>query len=1148
MIGDSGASNHFVGSTEGMFDIENIDSPISGVGNQTATKQGKMICEFQMQDGTTIKKRISVKYVPNLQHNLFSITEELSKGAILSSNFNLDIRLDYPNGSTLSFDRRLRTRDGWVPCVRFAPLKEIACLAKDDKSPCDINEYHAKLGHPNMVATRMTAKIRDVALKGDIKPCEDCMIAKARQKNVPKARIERSEIPGERIFIDISSPTKKSVGGSKHWLLVLDDCTDMPFSFFISEKDLLEVKLIPWIKELKIKHGIVVKIIRCDNAGENNSLQATCKAEGLGITFEYTAPGTPQQNGRVERKFQTLYGRVRAMIHGSGLEKSVGDSLWPEAANTATDLDAYLVHDQSNMSAADKFFGEGKECPIDGLPKKFGEECIISDRTKIKAKLRDRGRFGYWMGYAKDHAKDTFRIYNPKTRKIIFSRDIKKTEETKPSDNIPLEEDIVIEQESEPTLLEEVKNSGYDSDESYTGMPPLTRQVSSSSSSDDSDSDDENIPDASDSDNEIMSDEEDNDENEVIEEEDSETITTQATAQISSNKKVVRAMRNLESSFNPDAQKILEANQNNQEDSEDTSSDTNAEELETGRDDSVAGRDEAETDPNNELPNLIIDLANIATTNSADLVPKYVEPKTFNEAWFHPDEYQRKMWREAISKEYRDMSTRVVWKLIQRSMIPRDRRLVKCKWVFKIKRNGTFRARLVACGYSQIPGVDFSQSYSPVINDITFRMLLLAMIYFGLSGKIADVETAFLYGDLEEEIYMECPPGMTGITSDQVLLLLKCIYGLVQAARQYHKKFVTILKSIGYTGGDVDPCLFVRKTKQGICFVGIYVDDNLLIGNPKAIDETIAQLREKGLVLKVENDLHDYLSCEIVFSDDKKKAWLGQPYLISKLELLFNDEVKGLQKYKTPGTPSAHQVRELDKSLCLPAEKQTRFRSGVGMLLYLVKHSRPDIANCVRELSKVLDGATPGSYKEMCRVIKYVLDTKELGLKIVPDNLPKGTPWNITCFTDSDYATDPVTRRSVTGYIIYVHGVPVVWRSKAQQSITLSSTEAEWYALSEGVKEVRFLQQLCESMMIQVVKPVTVRIDNIAAISMSKNVTTTSRTRHVDVRTKYVREYVEDGVIKIIFVRTENNDSDILTKNLSSELHGKHSRKLIGEK
>ena len=152
------------------------------------------------------------------------------------------------------------------------------------------------------------------------------------------------------------------------------------------------------------------------------------------------------------------------------------------------------------------------------------------------------------------------------------------------------------------------------------------------------------------------------------------------------------------------------------------------------------------------------------------------------------------MWREAIRKEYRDMNTRVVWKIIKRSMIPKDRRVVKSKWVFKIKRNGIFCARLVACGYSQIPGIDFSASYSPVINDITFRMLLLAMIYFGLTGKIVDVETAFLYGDLEEEIYMKFPPGMTG--SEQVLLLLKCIYGLVQAARQYHKKFVTIIKSI----------------------------------------------------------------------------------------------------------------------------------------------------------------------------------------------------------------------------------------------------------------------------------------------------------------------------------------------------------------
>ena len=120
----------------------------------------------------------------------------------------------------------------------------------------------------------------------------------------------------------------------------------------------------------------------------------------------------------------------------------------------------------------------------------------------------------------------------------------------------------------------------------------------------------------------------------------------------------------------------------------------------------------------------------------------------------------------------------------------------------------------MACGYSQIPGVDYSDSYSPVVHDITFRALLLAMIVEGLSGKIADVETAFLHGELEEEIFMECPQGMDTQSDDEILILDKCIYGLVQSARQYHKKAVTILKKIGFEGGEVDPactCAIARK-------------------------------------------------------------------------------------------------------------------------------------------------------------------------------------------------------------------------------------------------------------------------------------------------------------------------------------------------
>ena len=149
------------------------------------------------------------------------------------------------------------------------------------------------------------------------------------------------------------------------------------------------------------------------------------------------------------------------------------------------------------------------------------------------------------------------------------------------------------------------------------------------------------------------------------------------------------------------------------------------------------------------------------------------------------------------------------------------------------------------------------------------------MIAEGLSAKIVDVETAFLYGDLEEEIYMECPAGMDS-KEGEVLILDKCIYGLVQSARQYHRKAVKILKKIGFEGGDVDPCLYMKEsTKFGKVYIALYVDDNLIVGHPEAINEVIQGLRDEGLVLKVEDDLKDYLSCEIDFSADKNQHGWG---------------------------------------------------------------------------------------------------------------------------------------------------------------------------------------------------------------------------------------------------------------------------------
>ena len=550
-----------------------------------------------------------------------------------------------------------------------------------------------------------------------------------------------------------------------------------------------------------------------------------------------------------------------------------------------------------------------------------------------------------------------------------------------------------------------------------------------------------------------------------------------------------------------------------------------------------------------------MDRANVAVPLSSTLFDEFIftsieakvyeEPKSFNEAWNHPDEVQREKWREAIRKEFQDMKRRGVWKVIPRTEMPSGRRCVKHKWVFTIKRDGRFRARLVACGYSQIPGVDYTENYSPVIHDVTYRILIILQIVFGLESMIMDVETAFLHGDLSEEIYMDCPEGMEDGGPFKCVKLEKTIYGLVQSARQFFKKLVQKLNDIGFKQSEADPCLMTWESPYGIVYVATYVDDCYCVGTRKALLKLVEMMRVQTknvepFSLTTTEGTSDYLSCEIVFSSDRKKAWLGQPHLIANLRKVFGKYVEGLQVYRTPGTPSTG-LKRIGKNIEeVPKDQHSLYRSGVGMLLYLVKHSRPDIANCVREMSKLLDCPTHAALKELKRCVKFVLDTSDYGLKIEPNHLTEER-WTLKAYSDSDWAGDSDTRISVSGFIIYLMGVPVSWRSRQQRSVVLSSSEAEFVALSEAAKEIKFIYQILASMGLKVQTPIKVYVDNVGAMFMSENMTTSQRTRHVDIRYHYVREFVDENFLKIVFVKTENNVSDGFTKNLSGELYDKHT-------
>ena len=266
----------------------------------------------------------------------------------------------------------------------------------------------------------------------------------ARTTNVVSER-------GERFSIDLSSIKNISLGGAKYWLLIVDHSTGYKKSFFLHAKDQVAHYCYLYIKKLRAE-GYPVRFIRCDNAGENTVLEKRCAEEGLNITFEYTTPYVPQYNGVVERVYATLYGHVRAMLNDTGFDEPTRNSLWAEAANTATHLDNITVNEKTGISPYEAFF---KKQPKDlGYLRTFGEKGYMVNPKGIKSKLEDRGIEVYFVRYAENHASDVYRVYDPTTKRTKISKTVRwiKKPYCKPVNQEINQEDKKQEQYNHPVL------------------------------------------------------------------------------------------------------------------------------------------------------------------------------------------------------------------------------------------------------------------------------------------------------------------------------------------------------------------------------------------------------------------------------------------------------------------------------------------------------------------------------------------------------------------------------------------------------------------------------------------------------------------------------------------------------------------------
>ena len=505
-------------------------------------------------------------------------------------------------------------------------------------------------------------------------------------------------------------------------------------------------------------------------------------------------------------------------------------------------------------------------------------------------------------------------------------------------------------------------------------------------------------------------------------------------------------------------------------------------------------------------------------------------PKNLKEAMNHPYKHH---WLKAMMTELDSIETKKVWEVTDK---PKDgRNLIGCRWVFAVKKSSSgkierYKARLVAQGYSQEEGIDYEETYSPVIRQSTLRYILSFCMAEGLDIELADIETAFLYGNLDKILYMKNPPGdLLQVPNHKCLRLLKAIYGLKQAGRQWFVRLADYLKEHGFVQGKFDKCIFTKrwtKEKDGfddVAIIGIYVDDIIIGGSKKSINAVknllFAEFKGKAL-----GKISYMLGIIMDWKNNDKNLYLHQRKFVLEILKKFrmdNDNVK-IASIPIQPNMNLYGPRLEDES---PLPKHLPYRSAIGALFYVLI-TRPDISFAMSLLSQHCENPTMRHWNGVLQVMRYLKGTLDLGLKFENE---RGN--NLSAFSDASYNLHH-DAKGQGGYIVYHNENPISFWSGKQRVNGLSSTDDEIFALNECVRELKALVYTLNDMGKHPTLPITVYVDSMPCIAAMQTGKRTKRNKHLEPRLFYVHELIEDKFIKLVHINTKEQAADLLTKPL----------------
>ena len=1126
---DSGASDHFVFSDTHMYDASKPvrASAVTTDGKKTdIVKAGNI--DLMSDEGVVLTLNGS-NCVPTFKKNLISIGRCINDGWKVSFE-GKDLMIMVKGGSVLKFKKGVDNI--YYLAAKRMPPGQVQVLETTRRVKMDINEAHDKFDHPCEDLLRQTAKEFGIELTGKLESCEGCARSKAKQKRVSHTTEAKETFVGERFYLDQSGPFDKSWNGKQYLECALDGYSGASFVNFGAAKD----EIVPWftsIVEYMESVGKPIKCVRADNAGENvKALTELCNKKG--IKLELTPPGTPQMNGKVERRQTVLIHKALASMHAANLKESTRQKLWNEAVNHANDTVA-ITYSRTTGSYPYKKFNQ-KESRLAKHLQPFGRIGEVAKKEKIHGKWTEKSTQMIVVGYAKNTTPDTYRMYNPNTKKVCETRDITwmdwKRQDPQRNGSIFNQVPELVKEKPGIDEVEIVRmNEPHEIPDEADGesVPEAGRKGDSASD-----------PDAPDPCNETT-----------------EQLQQPTRAEQRRDKRLKSALRQLETSLDISPREMARMGRGKrgevrfEDETQEIQGEQQGEHFEGN---STTGGETTATavEPDNTVHTVHFVFNTAVSSDSG-------EPKSAKEAFQHPDPVERERWRKSGITEFNNFLERNSWSKYPRNKVAEQgRKIIGTKLVFKKKSEaagstakdtyGTvrYKTRGVTLGYQQIPGIDYTESHSPVATDVSIRMAIAMTLYHDhWDMHVIDIEAAFLEGKLKNPMYIEWLPGMVELgkiskedADKYVCLLTGGMYGNVEAALAFFREYREhLIKKMKMKQSLTDPCVFYLRDDQGklVLIALLHVDDTLMAGEAKWIKWYKAMVGER-FKYRDEGKLKKHLGVRYEWKTDPET---NERYIEATMPKLVDEIIEAYGEYKgsepkefeTPGYPS-----QILKKYEGEAVDPTNYRSIVGKAIYLVTKILPEGSNAARDLAKHFSNPGPDHWKSVGRMVGHLKKHKdELRL-----TFRKPKELRASNSSDSDYALAE-DRRSVSGNVGTLGGCITDWQSSTQQTVSLSSAEAEYYSAAKGVQGLLFKINLLTELTGKAVTPAMLIEDNEGCIFMIKNQATSARTKHIDIRAHFIREHYLKSQFDVLKAESSEQDADPLTKNLCEKDHRRHS-------